>query len=168
MVDKTDGILSENSKTEQDLVNILNEYPGVSIIEERLGDTFIVREKDESRGIEHSLYVFLGMNFESRIINPKISYQIPETEKFVYLEFTEEGLELSGAEYEDIDGLMELARAGIKIMLTYKGIPIEERHRIESKYWGRVYDGRQAGDPPQLTNDCLERTLEGINAELGE
>jgi len=161
--------LRKSYKTKEDLFEILTRYPYVSVLEERVSDTFRIIEQDlDSPGGERSLVVFKRFNKDSNTINPYISYKIPGTNNWVYLEFSPDGLKSRGAEYDGITGILELAKKGLEIMSIFKRMNQEDRFEAESIYGGRVCDWRQYEDPIQITSDGLEETLEVISREIDQ
>jgi len=73
--------LRKSYKTKEDLFEILTRYPYVSVLEERVSDTFRIIEQDlDSPGGERSLVVFKRFNKDSNTIK----YQTPGTEELYY------------------------------------------------------------------------------------
>lgn len=160
---------SKDPKSINELNLLLAKYPNVSIIEGKAGDEFVIREHNEFSWNEKiRLTVLLIYNNETGRLNPFISHNIPGTKDYVYIEFTPEGVVSRGTEYGNIPALLDLAKAGLEIMQTFKQLSPEERSQIEDFSPSRVFDGREPGVRAQLTDDCLERTLFAINQELGE
>lgn len=152
-----------------DLDAVLAQYPNVSVEEERTGDSFrIIESTDEFDTDTKKVYVSLRLNRETKLINPFLSHRIPSIDEYVYIEFPAEGAVCTGVEYEDIHGLLTLAKAGLEIMQTFKQLSDEERFRIPASYSRRVYDRRHRSESLQLSYDCLERALSAIKKELGE
>ncbi len=152
-----------------DLEAVLAQYPNVSVEEQRTGDSFrIIESTDDFDTDTRKIYVSLRLNRETKLINPFLSHKIPSIDEYVYIEFPTEGAVCTGVEYEDIHGLLTLAKAGLEIMQTYKQLSDEERFRMPHSYSRRVYDRGHVWESFQLTYDCLERTLSAIKKELGE
>lgn len=159
----------KDRKSEQDLIEILERYPTITIVEELLSDSYIIKEYTENMlNVKRVVDVFQGYNDSTNQLNPNLSHQIPSTHDYVYIEFTPNGPLFEGVEYDDMRGLMVIAKQGLEIMQTFKQIPLRDREKIQEKYWGRVYDANLLDDFPLSRGNCLENALEAIKKELGE
>lgn len=152
----------EGSKSEADLLEILERYPDL-VVREQMPETISIIEY--ANNIKE-VTVSLALNRETNDVNPVISHRIPDTADYVYIEFTPAGVVTRGAMDVNLHEIMELARAGLQIMQVYKQIPPEVRSKIFST---RVYEyAVHVGPAQDPMMECIERTLAAIEQELGE
>lgn len=160
--------LPKGFKTEQNLIEILEKYPTVSVIEENTGDSFRIKSFDSDTQTEQAITVYQQYRKETGTFNTVITYVIPDSKKYAFIEFTPTGLDLTGELYELKEELEILAKSGLEIMQVYKELEPQARYAIRDTYANRIYDARVAEniDFMYTGEEVIENALQAINRDL--
>lgn len=157
----------EGSKSEADLIEVLERYPNVRIVEEGEYETFSIEELDVDE--PRQLDVTFSIEGNTGHMTPLIFHKIPGTRDSMHIVFLPSGAEAHGGKGQNLHEIMRLAKAGLEIMQVYKQIPQSEREELGDKYADRVYDdGQSEGYTEEWMMDCMEKTLSAIRQALGE
>ena len=152
----------ENIKEEENkVIEILKEYPDITVIEDDNGDKYSISQYSEDQSLLlRTITVSLEKSTYEKSINPCISYNNELTNSKAHIELVNKAILFSGDENVDIDSLLELAYRGLSIIKLWKSLPLESKQQIEGEYLHRVYEGRKSSENFDIK--CLDITLEKI------
>ena len=152
----------ENIKeSENKVVEILKEYPDITVIEDENVDTYTISQYSEDQSLLlKTITVSLEKSTYERSINPCISYNNELTNSKAYIELVNKAILFSADENVDIDSLLELAYRGLSIMKQWKLLSLESKQQMEEEYLDRVYERRKGRE--NSCSKCIDLTLEKI------
>jgi len=143
------------------VVEILKEYPDITVIEDENVDTYRISQYSEDQSLLlRTINISLEKSTYEKSVNPCISYNNELTNSKARIELVSKAILFSGDENVDIDSLLELAYKGLSIIKQWESLPLESRQQMGEEYLNRVC-ARRIGTE-NFDSKCLDITLEKI------
>lgn len=157
-------------KTENDLQEVLELNPNISIKENSDGSLLIKDHEDRQHkslimNLSNNPYNIHGYSF----VTCQIPTEVASKFEFTYINFDDNRIRLSGAGGNDIPSILKTVRAGLHLMQIWKQISEDEKERIKDHYWYNIkeadLDSTNYGNSPS-TPLLIQKIIEVIDKEL--